>query len=75
MGEAGQNQIHNFDFCHFLKCSSLVFLEIAYNDSLERCLTTGRGITREKKLWEGGDKLGPKLRFLPFSQGCIISFP
>ena len=22
-----------------------------------------------------GPKLGPKLGFLPFSQGCIISFP
>ena len=29
-------------FCHFLKFGSLVFLEIAYNDSLQQCLTTGR---------------------------------
>ena len=26
-------------FLHFLKFASLVFLEIAYNDSLQQCLT------------------------------------
>ena len=30
-------------FCHFLKFGSLVFLEIAYNDNLQQCLTSSRG--------------------------------
>ena len=32
----------NWVFCHFLKFGLLVFLAIAYNDSLERCLTSSR---------------------------------
>ena len=56
----------------FLKFGSLVFLEIAYDDSLEPCLTTRRTKTHEKKIV--GPKLCPKLGFLPFSQGFIISF-
>ena len=37
-------------FCHFLKFGSLVFLQIAQDDSLEHCLTTSRGKTcKEKK--------------------------
>ena len=35
-------------FCQFLKFSSLVFLEIACNDSLERCLTSSRDETQTK---------------------------
>ena len=42
-------------FCHFLKFGSLVFLEIAYSDSLQQCITTRRGKTHEKifgdQLW------------------------
>ena len=37
---------------------------------MEHCLTTSRGKTHEKNF--RGPKLGPKLGFLPFSQGCII---
>ena len=36
-------------FCYFLKFGSLVFLKIAYNDSLQQCLTTGGGKIDEKK--------------------------
>ena len=36
-------------FCHFLKFGSLVFLEIAYNDSLQQCLISSRGKTHKKK--------------------------
>ena len=52
---------------------SLLFLEIAYDDSLEHCLATNRDKTIKKIFW--GLKLGLKLVFLPFSQGCIASFP
>ena len=48
-------------FCHFLKFSSLVFLEIAYNDSLQQFLTCSRGNIHEKNL--GGAKIGPKASF------------
>ena len=37
-------------FCHFLKFGSLALLEIAQDNSLEHCLTTSSGKTREKKL-------------------------
>ena len=35
----GQNRAQNKVFCYFLKFDSLVFLEIACNDSLQQCLT------------------------------------
>ena len=34
----------------------LVFLEIAYNDSLQQCITSSRGKSLEKKFW--GENLG-----------------
>ena len=36
-------------FLHFLMFVSLVFLEIAYSNSLQQCLTSLRGKTDEKK--------------------------
>ena len=55
-------------FCHFLKFGSLVFLEIAHNDSLQQCLTCSRDKIHEKKNWEpkfGAKvaKIGPETRF------------
>ena len=35
-------------FCHFIKFGLSVFLEIAYNDSLQQCLKSSRGKTHEK---------------------------
>ena len=43
-------------FFHFLEFGSLVFLEIAYYDSLQQCVTSSRGKTQEKKFW--GPNLG-----------------
>ena len=48
LGKMGQNQARNF-FFHFLKFGSLVFLEIAYNESLQQCLTCSRGKIPDKK--------------------------
>ena len=67
-------------FRHFLKFGSLVFLQIAYNDSLQQCLTNSRGKIHEKtflgsKSGLNRPKSGPKLGFLPFSQVWCISFP
>ena len=45
-------------FCSFFKLSSLVFLEIAYNDSLQKFLTSRGGKIREKDFW--GPNLGRK---------------
>ena len=39
-------------FCHFLRFGSLVFLEIAYNDSLQQCITPSRGKNHKKIFWE-----------------------
>ena len=38
------------------KCGLLVFLEIAYNDSLQQCITSSKGKTHEKNF--GGPNLG-----------------
>ena len=47
---------------HFLEFGSLVFLEIAYNDSFQQCLISGRSKTHE-------------ISFSPFSRVWFISFP
>ena len=63
-----QNRTRNYVFGHFLKFGSLVFLEIAYNDSLQTCLTSSRDKTYAKeKFGPKGPKLGSKLGFLSFS--------
>ena len=60
-------------FWHFLKFGSLVFPQIAQDDSLEQCLTTSRGKTHEKNF--GHPKLGPKsssIVFLDITQDCSL---
>ena len=47
-GIMGQNQAQNQFLCHFLKFGSLDFLEIAYTDSLQQCITSDRAKTYEK---------------------------
>ena len=55
-------------FCHFLKFGSLVFVENAYNDSLQQCVLSSRGAIYEKiswvQIWAKGTKIGPEIRFL-----------
>ena len=67
MSQIGQNRAQNKVFCHFLKFSSLVFLEIAYNDSLQQCLTSSTDKIYEKFFWAQictkGDKIGSETRF------------
>ena len=64
---------------HLLKFGSYAFLEIAYNDSFQQCLTSSRSKMQEKKFGPkfvpNGSKLGLKSGFLPFGQVWFISFP
>ena len=64
--KTGQNLVQNQVFCHFLKFSLLVLLEIAYNDSFQQCLTSSRGKIHEEKLGAQirtkGAKIGSKTR-------------
>ena len=39
-------------FLTFLQLASLVFFEIAYDDSLQQCLTFSRGKIHKKKFWD-----------------------
>ena len=57
LAKTDQNQSQNYNFDHFLKFGSLVFLEIEYNDSLQQCMTSSRGKTHKKF---GGTKFGSK---------------
>ena len=66
-------------FSHnFLEVGSLVFLEIAYNDSLQ-CMTSSKSKTQEKSLRTkfglNEPKSSPILGFSPFSEIWFISFP
>ena len=63
----GLNQALNEVFHHFLEFVSYVFLEIAYNDSLQQVLTPCRGKTHQKKfgtqIWAKQAKIGPEISF------------
>ena len=67
-GERVQNQSQNFFFFfHFLKFGSVVFLKIAYNDSLQQCITFCRCKTSKKVFGRAGKiwaKIGLETRFL-----------
>ena len=62
-----QNRAQIRLFVIFFKFGSLVFLEMAQNDSLEHCVTPSRGKTHEKNL--GGAQIGSEIRvFVIFSR-------
>ena len=42
--------VQHYGFCHFLKVTSLVFLDIAQDCSLGQSLTSSRAETSKKKL-------------------------
>ena len=48
LGAMGLNQAQNEVFYHFLEFGSYVFLEIAYNETLQQFITSNRGTTYEK---------------------------
>ena len=59
-------------FCQFLRFDSLVFLEIAYKDSLQQCITSSRGKTHKKifgmKFASKQAKIRPQIRFFAISK-------
>ena len=80
LGPMGLNQAQDKVFCYFLDFGSLVFLEIAYNDSMEQFLETNRGKIYEQKLGspnldQTGQNHAQNQVFLPFSEVWFFSFP
>ena len=47
-GSKAQKSVLKLGFLHFLKFGALVFLEIAYNHSLQQSQTTSKGKTHQK---------------------------
>ena len=71
----GQNWTQNQVFCYFFKLGSLVFLDIAYNDSLEQCLTCSRGKTHKKYfLDQRGQNWSLNQVFCHFLKFCLLIF-
>ena len=74
----GQNQARNQFFCHFLKFSSLISLEIPYSDRMQQCITSTRGKpTREifgDQIWVKRTKISPKIRFFAIFSNLIHQF-
>ena len=71
LGQRGRNRFQNQFFCHFLKFGSLIFLEFAYNDSLQQCLTCNKGKIYEKKF---GSEFGPDTRFFVIFSSLVHQF-
>ena len=65
-------------FCHFLEFGSLVFLQIAFNDSLQQCLTSSRGKIHKKnfeaQFWVKGAKIGSETRFFAIFSSLAHQF-
>ena len=67
-------------YLSFFMFDTLVFIEIAYNDSLQQCITSVRKKLSQKsfgeKIWvKTGQNQAQNLFFLPFSQVWFVSFP
>ena len=72
LGQRCQNRPGTRFFFHFLKFGTFVFLEIAYNNSLQQCITSSRGKIHQKnhikffgaQIWAKDAKIGLELSFL-----------
>ena len=64
-------------FCYFLKFCSLVFLEVAYNDSLQQVEVSLTEKIFGDQIWLKQAKIRAKISwvFLPFSHVWFICFP
>ena len=65
LDQRDQNRVRKQVFCHFIKFVSSVFLEIAYNDSLQQCITSSISKTHKQNFWRPnmGQKVRPKISF------------
>ena len=65
-------------FCHFLTFSSLIFFEIAYNDTLQQWLISSLGKTHKKilliKFVPKSAKIWTKFFFFLFLKFCLLVF-
>ena len=74
--QMGQNQAQNQVFCYFFKFGSLVYLEIAQDDSLEHDLTTSRGKTHEKNCgFQSGSRIRVFAIFSRFHHQFLLILP
>ena len=75
LGPKGPKLAQNEVFHHFREFGSLVFLEIAYSDSLQQCLTASRGKTYKIKFGNPHltkqAKIGPKIRFFAIFSSLV----
>ena len=71
----GRNRTQNQVFCHLLKLGSLVFHEIACNDSLQQFLTSITGKIHKKtfgdQIWA---QIRPKIRFFAIFSSLVHQF-
>ena len=75
LGKTSQNWARNQVFRHFLEFGSLAFLEIAYNDSLQQCITSRRDKNYEKNLRDSNlDQNRPKIRFFAIFLSLLDQF-
>ena len=78
MGPTDLIQVQNEVFHYFLKFESLVFLEIAYNYSLQQCIIFSRGKTHKKnfalQIWAKRAEIGPEIKFFAISINLVQCF-
>ena len=78
LGQKGPKLGAKMVFGHFLKFGSIVFLEIAYNDSLQQCIISSRGKTHEKnfwiQIWAKQAKIGSKISFFVIFSSLVHQF-
>ena len=70
----GSPKLGSWEFCHFLKFTSIVFLDIAQDCSLGQCITSSSTETSKKivpQILAQQTRIGPKWGFPAFSSYFI----
>ena len=67
----GQNWAKKLGFLPLSKFGLLVFFEIAYNDSLQQCLTSSTGKIHEKYFWAQRGQIWVETRFFVFFSSLV----
>ena len=75
MSPTGPNQAQNEVFRHFFEVESLAFYEIAWNYSLQQCLTSSKGETHEEifraQIWAKRVKIGLEISFFAIFSSLV----